>query len=103
MKLGVTVKPPANALFSVTVKVISLPSAAIASAVVTPVGSSTSSSVIVPVALSIAVTVSSVPETARLTVKVSSGSLAVSSVVATVKVFSSAAVPAKTSLPVFSV
>ena len=55
------------------------------------------SSVIVPVAVSDAVTVAEVPETARLTVKVSSVSTSVSSVVATVKVLVSPAVPVKVS------
>ena len=93
-----------------TVKVIPAPSAAEASAIVSTAGSSSvvrlalsSSLRIVPVAVSVAVTVAEVPETARLTVNVSSGSTAPSSVVATVKVFASPAVPAKLIPAVFSV
>ena len=58
---------------------------------------------IVPVAVSVAVTVSEVPETVRLTVNLSFASMSVSSVVATVKVFFSPAVPAKVSAAVFAV
>jgi len=54
-----------------------------------------SSSRMVPVAVSVAVIVSDVPDTVRLTVNVSFGSTAASSVVATVKVCVSPAVPAK--------
>ena len=100
VKLGATVSPPGTALSSVTMKVIESPSLADASAIV---NAAASSSLIVPVAMSVALTVSSVPETARLIVKVSSGSLAASSVVATVKVCVSPAVPAKLSAAVFSV
>ena len=64
---------------------------------------SSSSLVIVPVAVSLAVTVSEVPETARPTVNVSSASTSVSSVVATVKLCVSPAVPVKLSPAVFSV
>ena len=58
---------------------------------------------IVPVAVSVAVTVSGAPETARFTVNVSSASTTESSVVVTVKVFDSPAVPAKLIPAVFSV
>ena len=58
---------------------------------------------IVPVAVSVAVTSAVVPDTARLTVNVSFGSPSVSSVVATVKLCVSPAVPAKVSADVFSV
>ena len=58
---------------------------------------------IVPVAVSVAVTVSEVPETDRLTVNVSSSSWSVSSVVDTVKTWVSPAVPAKLMAAVFSV
>ena len=61
------------------------------------------SSTIVPVAVSVVVTDSEVPETLRPTVNVSFASWYASSVVATVKVFVSPAVPAKVSAPVFSV
>ena len=57
----------------------------------------------VPVAVSVAVTVAEVPETARPTVKVSSSSTTSSWAVATVKVFVSPAVPAKASPAVFAV
>ena len=100
VKLGVTVKPPETALSRVTVKLIESPSLAEASAMVT---AGWSSLVIVPVAVSVAVTVAVAPDTARLTVKVSSGSTAVSSVVVTVKLWVSPAVPAKVSAVVFSV
>ena len=100
VKLGVTVSPPDTALSSVTVKVIESPSAALASAMVT---AGSSSLVIVPVAVSVASTVAEVSDTARLTVKVSSGSSAVSSVVETVNVCVSPALPAKVSAEVFSV
>ena len=62
-----------------------------------------SSLLMVPVAVSLLVTVSVVPVTARLTVKVSSGSTAVSSVVETVNVLVSPAVPVKVRAVVFSV
>ena len=103
MKLGVAVKPPETALFSVTVNVNESPSVATASASVTPVGRSTSSSVIVPVAVPVSVTANDVPETLRPTVNVSSDSLAASSVVATTKVCSSPLVPWNVSAAVFSV
>ena len=61
------------------------------------------SSAIVPVAVSVAVTVSEAPETFRLTVKVSSASSSVSSMVATVKLRVSPAVPVKVSAAVFAV
>ena len=57
----------------------------------------------VPVAVSVAVTVTEVPETVRLTLNLSFASMSVSSVVATVKVFFSPAVPAKRSGAVFAV
>ena len=62
-----------------------------------------SSSLIVPVAVSVAPTAACVPETARLTVKVSSASNTSSAVVATVKVFVSPAVPVKLRAAVFAV
>ena len=81
---------------SVTVKVMSSPSLADASAIVT---AGLSSSRIVPVAAAL------VPRYGKLTlsVKVSSGSATVSPVVATVKVCVSPAVPAKLMAAVFSV
>ena len=100
VKPGVTVKPPDTALSSVTVNVIESPSSADASAIVSP---GASSSRIVPVAVSVAVTVSSVPETDSPTVNVSADSTSVSSVVSTVKVCVSPAVPAKLMPVVFSV
>ena len=100
MKEGVTVRPPDTALSSVTVKVIASPSLAEASAMVT---AALSSSVMVPLAVSVAVTVAVVPDTARPTVNVSFGSTSVSSVVATVKVCVSPAVPVKLSPDGFSV
>ena len=57
----------------------------------------------VPVAVSLAVTVSEFSETVRLTVNVSFVSSSVSSVVATVKVFVSFAVPVNVSPDGFSV
>ena len=66
-------------------------------------GGSSSSSVIVPVAVSVSVTLTEVPETARPTVKVSLVSTVVSSVVETVKLCCSPAVPAKVRADVFSV
>ena len=84
LKLGVAVSPPVTALSSVTVNVIESPSAALASAIVTA-ANAPSSLVIVPVAVSVDVTVAVVPDTAKLTVNVSWCSLAVSSVVDTVK------------------
>ena len=56
-----------------------------------------SSSLMVPVPVSMAVTLYVVPETLKLTVKVSSASLSVSSVVETVKVWVSSASPVKVS------
>ena len=61
-----------------------------------------SSSTMVPVAVSVARTVAWVPETARPTVKISSGSATVSSIVLTVKARVSPAVPVKVSVAVFS-
>ena len=63
----------------------------------------TSSSRIVPVAVSPAVTANDVPEMLRLTVNVSSGSSSESSVVATRKFCPSLAAPEKLSAVVFSV
>ena len=100
VKLGVTVNPPDTALLSVSVKVSESPSLAEASAIVT---AGPSSSTIVPVAVSVAATGSCAVETVRPTVKVSSASESVSSVVATVNVCVSPAVPAKVSAAVFSV
>ena len=102
VKLGVTVRPPDTALSRVTVKVRASPSAALASAIVTA-GGTPSSLVIVPVAVSVVFTFCSVSETARPMVNVSSSSASVSSVVATVKLCFSPAVPAKVSAAVFSV
>ena len=82
-------------------KVIASPSSADASAIVS-VGSRRSSK-IVPVAVSVAVTVTGVPETVRPTVKVSEASATLSPVVATVKVCVSPAAPAKASPAVFAV
>ena len=91
VKLGVTVRPPGTALLSTTAKVIRLPSCAQA----LPISAAApSSSMIVPVAVSVAVTAVDVPETDRLTVNVSC-SPSLSAVVATVKVWVSPAVPAK--------
>ena len=100
LKLGLTVSPPDNALSSVTLKVRASPSSALASAIVT---AGASSSVMVPVAVSVGVTVVEVPETVKLTVKLSSASNNSSSVVATVKVCSSPAVPVKLRAAVFAV
>ena len=100
MKLGVTVSPPETAASSVTVKVIPSPSSADSSPIVT---AGASSLLMVPVAVSLAVTGAEVLETLRLTVKVSFGSTSVSSVVATVKLRVSPAVPVNVSTPVFSV
>ena len=101
VKLGVTVRPPGTALSSVTVNVIASPSSADASAIVT--AGAASSSVIVPVAVSAVVTGNDVPETLRRTVNVSSGSASASSVVTTVNVCVSPAVPAKLIAAVFAV
>ena len=101
VKPGVTFRPPATALSSVTVKEIASPSLAEASAIVT--AALPSSLVMVPVAVSVAVTVTVVPETLRPTVNVSSVSTTASSVVDTVKLRVSPAVPANVSADVFSV
>ncbi len=82
-------------------KVRASPSSALALAIVTV--ALPSSLVIVPVAVPVAVAVKVVPDTARPTVKVSSGSTTVSSAVDTVKVFVSPAVPVNVSAAVFSV
>ncbi len=82
VKLGVTVKPPSTALSSFRVNVILSPSSATAAPIVT---AAVSSSKIVPVTVSGAVTVS-VDSVLRLTVNVSSASAMASSVVATVRV-----------------
>ena len=103
MKLGVTVRPPGTALSRVTVKEIASPSSALASAMVTVAGGAVSSLVIVPVAVEVAVTLWVVPETARPTVNVSFSSTSVSSVVDTLNVCVSLAVPAKVRAVVFSV
>ena len=102
VKRGVTVSPPVTALSSVTVNAIELPSTADASAIVTA-GCVPSSSVTVPVAVSVAVTVVWVPETVRPTVNVSSFSTSASSVVATVKDCVSPRVPMKVMGAVFAV
>ena len=82
------------------------PSSAEESAIVTSGAmllSGGSSSKIVPVPVSVAVTDSEVPETFRLTVNVSSGaSLSLSSVISTRIVCVSPSVPAKVSAAVFS-
>ena len=83
-------------------KVSASPSSAAASSMVTA-ASAPSSLLIVPVAVSVAVTVAEVSVTARLTVKVSWCSFVVSSVVDTVKLCVSPAVPAKVRAAVFSV
>ena len=93
VKLGVTVKPPATAWSSVAVKVIASPSSADASAIVSDAASS---SRIVPVAMSVAITTAFAdggPSTSRRTVKVSSASPTASSVVGTVKVCVSPLLP----------
>ena len=96
---GVTVSPPCTAAPRVTVKVMSLPSDALALFTVT---TAPSSLLMVPVPVSIAVTLSEVPETLRSTVKVSLPSTTASSSVETVKVLVSLAVPVKESAVVFS-
>ena len=98
VKDGVTLSPPCTALSSVTVKVIFSPSDAFASFTLTAALSSLS---MVPVPVSVAVTLSDVPETVRPTVKVSSASSTASSVVETVKVWVSLAVPVKVNAFVF--
>ena len=101
VKAGVTFSPPDTALSRVTVKVMESPSLAEASAMVT--AALPSSLVIVPVAVLVAVTVTVVPETPRPTVNVSFVSTTASSVVDTVKLCVSPAVPANVSAVVFSV
>ena len=81
-------------------KAIASPSSPEASSIVT---AAESSSVTVPVAVSVARTVWEVPETRRLTVKVSSYSASSSSVVETVNVRVSLALPVKLIAAVFSV
>ena len=99
VKLGVTVRPPVTALLSTTAKVLWLPSDAQASPIST---AAPSSSMIVPVAVSVAATTVDVPETVSPTVNVSCSASA-SAVVATVNVCVSPAVPAKVMGAVFSV
>ena len=100
LKSGVTVRPSGTALSSVTVKVIASPSSALASAIVTV---ALSSLVIVPVAVDVAVTLWVVPDTLRPTVNVSLASTSESSVVGTVKITLSPAVPSKSSAVVGAV
>ena len=85
---------------SVTVKVILEPSDALASLMVTV--AVPSSLLMVPVPVSVAVMLSVVPETDKPTVNVSLASSTASSVVDTVKVSVSPAVPLKVSAVVFS-
>ena len=92
VKLGVTVKPPCTALSSVTVKVMLSPSDALALLIVT---AALSSLLMVPVPVSVAVTPEGALETLKPTVKVSLASNTASSVVETVKVLVSLAVPVK--------
>ena len=99
VKLGVTVSPPCTALSRVTVKVISEPSEALASSIVT---SAASSLLMVPVPVSVDVTPDGASDTLKLTVKVSLASNTTSAVVATLKLFVSPAVPLKLSAEVFS-
>ena len=98
--LGVTVSPPCTAADSVTVNVIAVPSLALASFTVT---AALSSLLIVPVPVSLDVMVRDVPDTVRPIVKVSSASKTASSVVETVNVFVSLAVPVKLSAVVLAV
>ena len=84
---------------SVTVKEIASPSSALASAIVTV---ALSSLLIVPVAVEVAVTSWVVPETVKPTVNVSSASISSSSLVETLNVCVSPAVPLKLSAVVFS-
>ena len=91
--------PPCTASDSVTVKVMSSPSSAFVSFTVT---AALSSSLTVPVPVSLTVTFEGAPETDRPTVKVSFASSAASSVVETVNVLVSPFVPVKVSSPVFS-
>ena len=103
VKLGVTVNPPCTALSSVTVKVMSLPSLALASLIVTVALSALSpASLMVPAPVSLAVTPLGASDTLSPTVKVSGCSNTSSSVVETVKVCVSLAVPVKVSAAVFS-
>ena len=97
VKLGVTVNPPDTSASSVTVKVSKSPSPADVSEIV---NAAASSSTITPFAL---VAFTALSETLRLTSNTSFASAAASSVVATVKVCVSPAVPAKVSVFVFSV
>ena len=94
VKLGVTVSPPCTALSSVTVKAMESPSDLAASLTVT-VAASSLLIVPVPVSVDVILLASVVPETASPTVMVSLASSAASSVVATLKVCSSSAVPVK--------
>ena len=109
MKLGVSVKPPGTALSSVTEKERASPSSARALVAVTEaetagvLSDAVSSLVIVPVAVSLAVTGCVVPETVRATVKVSSASTSSSSVVATLNACVSPAVPLKAMAGVLAV
>ncbi len=102
MRKNPTLKGVAEGLaFSnVTLNTISSPSSADASSMVR--GTAVSSLRTDPVAVSVAVIVSDVPDTARFTVNVSSGSTCQFSFVATVKVFVSPAVPMKRSAVVFA-
>ena len=104
VKLGVTVKPPCTALSSVTVKVMSPPSSALALLMVTVALSVLfeASSLMVPVPVSVDVTPEGASETLRPTVKVSLVSTTASCVVETVKVLVSLAVPSNESADVFS-
>ena len=101
VKLGVTVKPPCTALSTVTTNEIAAPS--VLDALPIDTVALPSSLVIVPVAVSLAVTVSVVPETAKPTVNVSPASTTSSSLVDTVKVCCSPFAPEKLSAAVFSV
>ena len=101
VKLGVTVSPPATALFSVTVKVSESPSLADASMTVTV--AAPSSSMIVPTPVSVAVTGNDVAEACRLTVNVLFVPWLAFPVVATAKVCVSPAAPAKVRAAVFAV
>ena len=92
MKEGVTVNPPDTALSNVTVNVSASPSDVLASLIVT---AALSSLVIVPVAEEVADTLWVVPETANPTVNVSLPSTSSSSLVETLNVCVSPAVPVK--------
>ena len=100
VKVGVTVRPPATALSKVTVKGMDLPSVALPP---TMVRVALSSLLIVPVAVEVAVTLWVVPEILKPTVNVSSASISSSSLVETLKLCVSPAVPLKLSAVVFSV